>query len=120
MTYQPNLPIDPVETLLSYTDRLSMMHTGRGMERLLSDCGIHKEHFISGRADAIIILAEATGHAAEDLQRNAVREFQRGASFRGEDVSKTFLSPRAARYCPVCVEGDGAKTERRQPYMGFS
>ena len=28
----PMLRIDPEETLLSYADRLSMLHTGRGME----------------------------------------------------------------------------------------
>lgn len=113
MTLWPQLPIDPEETLLSYTDRLSLMHTGRGIERLLKDRGIHKEHFISGRADAVAMLAEATGHTVDDLQRNAIRVFQRGASFRGEDFSKTSLSPRVARYCPICLAEDGAKDERR-------
>lgn len=120
MTLQPNLIFDPEETLLSYTDRLSIMHTGRGMERLLSDRGIHKEHFISGRADAVAVLAQATGHDVEVLQRNAIRVFQRGASFRGEEISKSFLSPRVARYCPACLDEDGLKIERRQRLMwGF-
>lgn len=120
MTLWPHLPIDPEETLLSYTDRLSMMHTGRGMERLIADCGIRKEHFIAGRADAIDLLAEATGHTVDDLQRNAIRIFQRAASFRGEDISKTSLSPRAVRYCPACLAEDGPKGERRQRLLwGF-
>ncbi|MCV2894567.1 hypothetical protein [Lentibacter sp. XHP0401] len=96
MPLWPQLPIDPEETLLSYTDRLSRMHTGRGMERLLKDWGIHKEHFISGRPDAVAILAEATGHAFDEVQRTAIRVFQRCASFRGEDSSKAFLSARAS------------------------
>ncbi|MCU9847815.1 TniQ family protein [Defluviimonas sp. WL0024] len=120
MVLRPHLLLDPEETLLSYTDRLSLMHTGRGMERLLADLGIHKEHFVSGRADAVAILAEATGHAVEDLQRHAIRVFQRGASFRGEDISKSFLSPRAARYCPACLAADGTKEERRHRLLwGF-
>lgn len=120
MTLWPHLPLDPEETLLSYTDRLSMMHTGRGMERLIADCGIRKEHFIAGRVDAIALLAEATGHTVDDLQRNAIRIFQRGASFRGEDIAKTSLSPRVVRYCPACLAGDGPKVERRHRLLwGF-
>lgn len=113
MALWPHLPFDPEETLLSYTDRLSLMHTGRGMERLLADRGIHKEHFISGRTDAVAMLAEATGDAADDLQRNAIRVYQRSSSFRGEGISKTFLSPRATRYCPTCLAEDGPDVERR-------
>lgn len=113
MTLTPELPIDPEETLLSYTDRLSMMHTGKGMERLLRDLAIHHEHFVSGRADAIAMLAETIGRAPEVLSRSAIRVFQRGASFRGEDISKAFLSPRAARYCPACLAEDGKRADRR-------
>lgn len=113
MTLYPQLSIDHEETLLSYTDRLSMMHTGQGMERLLKDCGINKEYFISGRAEAISILAEATGHSFKTLQQNAIRVFQRCSSFRGEEISKPFLSPRAAQYCPVCLSEDGNVSDRR-------
>lgn len=113
MTLTPELPFDHEETLLSYTDRLSMMHTGKGMERLLKDLGIHNEHFVSGRADAIAMLAETIGRAPEVLSRSAIRMFQRGASFRGEDISKAFLSPRDARYCPACLEEDGTRANRR-------
>lgn len=120
MTLWPRLPIDPEETLLSYAERLGLMHTGRGMERLLVDIGIHREHFVSGRTEAVCRLAEATGQAVEVLQRMAVRVFQRCASFRGEDVSKTFLSPRPARYCPACLAGDGPNVERRHRLLwGF-
>jgi hypothetical protein len=103
MTLTPELPFDPEETLLSYTDRLFMMHTEKGMERLFRDLGIHSEHFVSGRADAIAMLAGTIGRAPKFLSRSAIRVFQRGASFRGEDISKAFLSPRAARYCPACL-----------------
>ncbi len=120
MTIWPQLPLDPEETLLSYAERLSLMQTGRGMERLLADRGIHKEHFISGRVDAVAMLAEATGHTIDDLQRNAIRGLQRGVCFRGEDMWKTFLSPRAARYCPACLIEDGRKADRRHRILwGF-
>lgn len=120
MTLWPRLPIDPEETHLSYAERLGLLHTGRGMERLLADLGIHREHFVSGRAAAVLSLAEATGHAFEALQNITVRVFQRCASFRGEDMSKTFLSPRPVRYCPACLGEDGPDVERRHRLMwGF-
>lgn len=113
MTLLPQLPIDPEETLLSYIERLSVMHTGRGMDRLLKDLGIHKEHFVSGRPDTVTALADATGHSAHELEAAAIRVFPRASSFRGQEMSKTFLSPRAARYCPVCLAEDGDKNDRR-------
>ena len=116
----PMLRLDPEETLPSYADRLSMLHTGRGMERLLKDFGIHREHFVSGRPDAVAGLAEATGHALSDVQRNAIRVLQRGGEFRGEAISKSFLSPQAKRYCPACLAEDGGPTEWRFRLMwGF-
>lgn len=113
MVLWPALPVDTEETLLSYADRLSLMHTGRGMERLLADLGIHREHFVSGRADAIIMFAEAIGHTVDVLQQMSIRVYARGASFRHEDTSKAFLSPRAARYCPACLAEDGRFEDRR-------
>lgn len=107
----PMLPFDPQETLTSYADRLSMYHTGRGMERLLKDYGIHHEHFVSGRPEAVARLAEATGHPRADIRRNAIRVFQRGGEFRGEPTSKSFLSPQAKRYCPACLVEDGSPTD---------
>lgn len=113
MPLLPRLSFDPEETLLSYTDRLSVMHTGRGMERLLKDLGIHREHFVSGRSDTVTALAVATGHSVEELEATAIRVFPRASSFRGQEMSKTFLSPRAARYCPICLAEDGEKNHRR-------
>lgn len=107
------MPLDLEETLLSYTDRLSLMHTGKGMDRLLKDLGIHKEHFVSGRPGTVDLLAEATGHDADLLRRGAIRVHQLGASFRDKDISKTFLSPRAGRYCPECLSEDGVRDNRR-------
>ena len=109
----PDLPFDPEETLLSYADRLSMMHTGKGMERLLKDLGIHKEHFVSGRSEAVVPLADAIGRAPDLLLRSTIRVLQRGGSFRGEDISKPFLSPRAARFCPACLAEDGGAADWR-------
>lgn len=71
----PALPFDPQETLISYADRLSMSHTGRGMERLLRDHGIHHGYFVSSRPEAVAGVADATGHALIDVQRNAIRVF---------------------------------------------
>ncbi len=113
MHLRPALPIDAGETLLSYADRLSLMHTNRGMERLLADRGIHKEHFVSGRPDAVAMFADAIGQSFDRLHPIAIRVHARGASFRGEDISKTFLSPRVARYCPACLAEDGCKENRR-------
>ncbi|MBL3570029.1 TniQ family protein [Rhodovulum visakhapatnamense] len=109
----PMMPFDPQETLTSYADRLSMYHTGRGMARLLKDCGIHHEHFVSGRTEAVARLAEATGHPCADLHRNVIRVFQRGGEFRGEPTSKSFLLPQAKRYCPACLVEDGSPTDWR-------
>jgi hypothetical protein len=113
MSIWPSLAFDAEESLLSYADRLSVLHTGRGMERLVKDFGVNTEHFASGREEAVLAFAEAAGLQVEDAQRTSVRVFPRGASFRGEPISKAFLSPRAARYCPACLEEDGEHTERR-------
>ncbi|ASP20389.1 TniQ [Antarctobacter heliothermus] len=113
MTLWPRLPFHADETLLSYADRLSILHTGRGMERLVRDLGINTEHFTAGRGEAVLAFAEAVGLPVNDAERASVRVFQRGASFRREAISKTFLSPRAARYCPSCLEEDGNHADRQ-------
>lgn len=113
MILWPNLPFHADETLLSYADRLSIMHTGRGMERIVRDFGINAEHFISGRHDAIAAFAAAAGHPLEALKRNVIRVIPRGGAFRGEDISQRLVSPRAARYCPACLNEDGNRADRR-------
>lgn len=113
MTLWPALPFNPEETLLSYADRLSVMHTGRGMKRLVRDFGINTEHFTSGHIDAVAVFADATGLPLVDLQQASVRVLRSCASFRGDDISKLFLSPRAARYCPTCLEEDGDRADWR-------
>lgn len=120
MTLRPHLPFDPEETLPSYADRLSMMHTGRGMERLIRDLGIHVEHFVSGREEAVLNFANAIGQQSDEILKNTIRVLQRTAVFRGEPVSKTFLSPRTQKYCPACVAEDGVPTARRfRLFWGF-
>ncbi|WP_341485881.1 TniQ family protein [Thioclava sp. GXIMD4215] len=109
----PTFPFDPQETLTSYADRLSMFHTGRGMERILRDNRIHHEHFVSGREEAVMGFAEAIGHPVEEIRRNAIRVFQRSGEFRGEATSKSFLLPQAKRYCPACLADDGGPTDWR-------
>lgn len=49
----------------------------------------------------------------KDAQQSSIRVFPRGASFRDEAISKSFLSPRAVRYCPCCLNEDGPRSERR-------
>ncbi|SFH11138.1 TniQ family protein [Sulfitobacter dubius] len=113
MILWPRLAFDHGETLLSYADRLSVLHTGRGMERLVRDLGINTKHFRSGRGEAVLAFAEAVEVPVEDANQASVRVFQRSASFRGEPISKTFLSPRVARYCPCCLAEDGDHADRR-------
>lgn len=113
MSLWPNLPFHPEETLLSYADRLSVFHTGRGMERLVKDLGINAEHFTAGREETVIAFARAFGMTFEDAQQSSIRVFSREASFRDEVISKSLLSPRAARYCPCCLAEDGPRSDRR-------
>lgn len=120
MTLWPHFPFDPEETLPSYADRLSMLHTGRGMERLIRDLGIHVEHFVSGREDAVSNFANSIESQRDEILKNAIRVLPRTAVFRGEPVSKTFLSPRTLKYCPACVAEDGGPTARRfRLFWGF-
>lgn len=113
MTLWQSLPYNPEETLLSYADRLSMIHTGRGMERLVWDADITLEHFTSDHEEAVSAFAKTAGLLSEDAEQGAIRVFQRGASFRGEHVSINFVSPRAARYCSSCLAEDGLTADRR-------
>lgn len=113
MSLWPNLPFHPEETLLSYADRLSVFHTGRGMERLLRDLGINSEHYTAGREETVIAFARAVGIPSKDAQLSSIRVFSRGASFRDEVISKSFLSPRAACYCPSCLSEDGPRSDHR-------
>jgi len=83
------------------------------MERLVRDLGINIEHFTSGREDAVSAFADTIGLPLEDVEKGVIRVMQRRASFRGEDISKPFLSPRAARYCPSCLAEDGQMADRR-------
>ncbi|PZX06773.1 TniQ family protein [Celeribacter halophilus] len=113
MTLWPTLPFDSEETLLSYADRLAMMHTGWGMGRLLKDFGINVEHFTSGREEAVAAFAEGVGLPFEDIQRTSVRTLPWGGSFRSEPISKGFLSPQVACYCPACLEEDGQRSRHK-------
>ncbi|MFG6551127.1 TniQ family protein [Sulfitobacter sp. M21595] len=113
MSLWPNLPFHPEETLLSYADRLSVFHTGRGAERLLKDLGINTEHFTAGREEAVVAFTRAVEIPLKDAQQSSIRVFSRGASFRDENISKSFLSPRAARYCPYCLVEDGPRSDHR-------
>ena len=98
----PHVQYDPQETLLSYAARLSSFHTGMGPRRLLADLGISFSRFVSGKPEAVAKFAAATGNSHEVFARMAISLNSRHVSFRGERLSKSFLSPRAVRYCPQC------------------
>lgn len=120
MILRPHIPFDTEETLPSFADRLAIMHTGRGMERLIRDLGINVEHFVSGREESVAGFATAVGAEINEIRDNAIRVLQRASEFRGEPISKTFLSPRTQKYCPACVAEDGAPAERRfRLFWGF-
>lgn len=59
---------------------------------MVRDFGINTEHFTSGREEAVAQFAVAVGLPVEVIKRASIRVFQRGAFFRGEDISKPFLS----------------------------
>ncbi len=118
MTLWPHLPFDPDETLLSYTGRLSLMHTGRGMERLLADRGIHKEHFISGRADAVAQLAEATGYTVDDLSATPSGCFSGAHPFVAR-ISRRRFSPRVRpAIAPPALPGTDPRSNAVFAYCG--
>ena len=58
-------------------------------------------------------LATAVGASSDVLLRNTIDVKQTLVLFRGERLSKKFLSPRAARFCPACLAEDGANASWR-------
>lgn len=100
---RPHIAFDPHETLLSYAARLSAFHTGLGGERLLRDIGVDPAAFFSGKPDAVVKFANATGNSKEAFERVAIAVHQRHVNFRGDRFSKGFLNPRTAKCCPECL-----------------
>jgi hypothetical protein len=117
---RPYLEFDRRETLLSFASRLGAFHTGAGMERILKDLGISVQSFTSGRTGEIDALAAVAGTDAAELHQNAIAVHQTYVLFQDQKLSKAFLTPRAARYCPVCLEEDGCpEAWRHRLLWGF-
>ncbi|UWQ79724.1 TniQ family protein [Leisingera sp. S132] len=113
-TLRPYIPFDLRETLLSYAARLSAVHTGKGMRRLLNDLRIPVENFLMGRHEAVEAFASATGSDAEILKSAALTGKKNHVEFRGAKMSKTFVVRQADKYCPVCLAEDGSPYAWRQ------
>lgn len=105
---RPHLPLDPEESALSFANRLALLHTGRGMRHLLRDLGINVPSFVSGHVTETTALAERAGVAPEALLANSIDVKQTHVWFRKQRLSRAFLSPRAARFCPACLAEDGS------------
>lgn len=85
----PTLQIDPEETLLSYADRLSVLHTGRGMVPLLKDRGIHVEHFVSGPGLMPSKLSLRPPGMGRKISRALQFEYRKGAVNSEEKTSRS-------------------------------
>lgn len=112
----PYVLYDSQETLPSSAARRSSFHTGMGPRRLLTDLGISFSRFVSGKPEAVAKFAAATGNSHEVFARTVISLNSRHVSFRGERLSKSFLSPQAVRYCPQCL-AENPLMEDRQHQM---
>lgn len=109
----PFLPYDPAETVQSYAGRLAMLHTGQRAPRLLEDCGVKPARFAAGHSEEVTQFAEAVGEDPKALQAGTIRTLSRYNRFRGEDCSRTVLSPRVRQFCPHCLRENGQVAEWR-------
>ncbi|GGH63715.1 hypothetical protein GVY41_19550 [Frigidibacter albus] len=109
----PFIPYDPTETIHSYAARLAMVHTGQGAARLLTDLGIPPARFRSGDPEAVERLAGSAGENPSSLQAATIRTLKRYNTFRGDDFSRSVLSPRVRQFCPHCLREDGAEENWR-------
>lgn len=109
----PFLPYDPAETVQSYAGRLAMFHTGQRAARLLEDCGVKLARFAAGHSEEVAQFAEAVGEDPAGLEAGTIRTLSRYNRFRGEDCSRTVLSPRVRQFCPHCLREDGPVVEWR-------
>ncbi len=103
----PHIPYNRAETVQSYAARLSLIHTGQRASRLLEDCGVKPARFGIGHVEEIARFAEAAGVEIGVLLGGTIRALSRHNSFRDEDVSRQFLSPRVRQFCPHCLREDG-------------
>lgn len=110
---RPYVAFNPGETLLSYAARLSAFHTGMGPQRLLKDLGVPFNDFMAGNLGAVERFAGATGNSIETFRQALITVHPRHTNFRGHRCSRSFISPRVARYCPDCL----AETAQRDDWQ---
>lgn len=107
MALRPHIPFDPRETVLSYTARVALIHTGTGIDRLLPDLGLRIEDLVLGKLDALEIFAKGVGVPVSDLARSNLRAVGKDVLFRDEPCQWSFIARGADRYCPCCLAEDG-------------
>ncbi|MDN3711188.1 TniQ family protein [Paracoccus cavernae] len=105
----PYTPYDVSETALSYAARLSFVHTGMTIRRLLEDLDLGRDRFVNGKPEAIESFAEDVGTDPRELSRGTVELLSRYGRFRGEDISTGFISTKIRKFCPQCLMEDGAR-----------
>lgn len=103
----PYIPYNPSETVLSYAARLSYLHTGMTIRRLLDDLDLGRDRFVNGKPDAVLAFAEDVGTDPAALSQGAVELLTRYSRFRGEDSSLGFISGKIRKICPQCLRDDG-------------
>lgn len=109
----PKLAYDTAETALSWAGRLAAVHTGQPMQRLLKDLNIPFSAFLAGDPEVVGKLATLAGEARGRVLRGAFRLLSRYHVFRDESCSKSFVTPRVRRICPLCLREDGEMSEWR-------
>ena len=105
----PYTPYDVSETALSYAARLSFVHTGMTIRRLLEDLDLGRDRFVNGKPEAIESFAEDVGTDPRELSRGTVELLSRYGRFRGEDITRGFISAKIRKFCPRCLMEDGAR-----------
>ncbi|WP_158442360.1 TniQ family protein [Paracoccus aminophilus] len=105
----PNSPYEASETALSYAARLSFVHTGMTIRRLLEDLDLGRDRFLTGKPEAIESFAADVGADPLQLSRGTVELLSRYGRFRGEDISTGFISTKVRKFCPQCLMEDGAR-----------
>ena len=107
----PVLPMESGESTLSWVCRLALFHTGEPILKFINDLGITHQDLWAGRANAMRILADATG---VEVRRLIARQPQQWANrrycLRGEEFSSGFMVGTWTPYCPSCIfDDDGSK-----------
>ncbi|MEP0316304.1 TniQ family protein [Hyphomonas sp.] len=102
----PHIPIDPIETPISFAARLAEFHLCTDLRSFLKGMGIYPKELLSGKADAIECFAHLAGVSAASLYRNtACAVSKRRFDVRGNLLSAEFFNPGIV-FCPACLRDD--------------